>query len=476
MEKTYDLFINGKWKKPKKYLKVFLPYDGSLVGEAPDASLEEVEEAIKVASKAKKFARKLSPYKRYEILSKASEIMKKRKEEITKLISLETGKPIKEAEVEVERAIQTIIFSSEEAKRIYDEVIPLDSHPFGSGRIGLTIREPKGVILAITPFNAPFNLACHKVGPALASGNTVVLKPSSLTPLTAYLLADILREAELPDGFFNVISGRSSNIGDFLVAHPEINMVSFTGSLEVGKRIRNIAGLKTVTLELGSNSSVIIEPDIEIKNVLQGFISSAFSNSGQVCISLQRAYVHENIFNSFIEILREEVSKIKIGHPLDKETQISSLISPDAAKRVFSWIEEAIIQGAEKLVGGEIIGRATITPTILSKTNFRMKVVCEEIFGPVVVIEPYKNLMEAITYVNNSKYGLQTGIFTSNIFNAFYAAKEIESGGVIINDFPSFRVDQMPYGGIKESGLGREGPKFAIEEMTERKLIVIKNG
>jgi acyl-CoA reductase-like NAD-dependent aldehyde dehydrogenase len=475
MEKIYNLFINGKWQKPEKHLDVFFPYDGSLAGSVPDASIKEVEKIIQSASKSRESARKLSAWQRYDILSKAANLIQTKKDEITNLIVMETGKPIAEAEIEVFRAIQTIIFSAEEAKRITGEIIPMDSHPLGANYFGFTIREPKGVILAIVPFNAPFNLACHKVGPAIASGNTVILKPSSLTPLSAYFLGEIFCEAGLPDGILNVVSGNSSVIGDFLITHPEVNMVSFTGSLNVGKRIKNIAGLKTVTLELGSNSSVIIEPETDIKNIVPKFISSAFSNSGQVCISLQRAYVHEKIFEPLVEELKEGIKKMKIGNPFNKETQISSLISPEASTRVSSWIEGNVKSGAQILIGGKLTGRATITPGLLTRTDPGMKIACEEVFGPIATIDPYENFDDAIKKTNNSKYGLQVGVFTSDISKATSAIKYIEAGGVLINEFPSFRLDQMPYGGVKESGTGREGPKFAIEEMTETKLIIIKN-
>ena len=473
MPERYDLFINGDWVKANNYMEVRLPFDGSLVGEVPSANLAEMEMAIDAAWRARKAAREMPAHKRSSILYQASQKLNERLDEFGKAISLESGKPIKEGRGEASRAVQTLLFSAEEAKRIEGETLQMDAHPGGEGRFGFTIRHPRGVIVGITPFNFPLNLACHKVGPAIASGNTVVLKPASVTPRTAYMLAELLAECGLPAGFLNVISGGGGEIGDALVSHEKVNMVTFTGSCEVGHRIHTRAGIKMVTLELGSNSGAIIDKDADMELALRRCVIGGYTHSGQVCISLQRVFVQADSASDFRDQFIEKVRTLKVGHPLDEDTDVSSLVREADAKRVEQWIQEAVSEGAEVVAGGQRCSSTTIEPTVLFKTNADMRVTKDEVFGPVVSVDDYGSLDQAIAKINDSRFGLQAGIFTRDISRALKAARDIECGGVMINDVPTFRVDQMPYGGMKESGLGREGPRYAIAEMTEPKMVVV---
>ena len=473
MPERYDLFINGDWVKANNYMEVRLPFDGSLVGEVPSANLAEMELAIDAAWKARKAARETPAHKRSSILYLASQKLNDRLDEFGKAISLESGKPIKEGKGEASRAVQTLLFSAEEAKRIEGETLQLDAHPGGEGRFGFTIPHPRGVIAGITPFNFPLNLACHKVGPAIASGNTVVLKPASVTPRTAFMLAELLAECGLPAGFLNVISGGGGEIGDALVSHEKVNMVTFTGSCEVGHRIHSKAGIKMITLELGSNSGAIIDTDADLELALGRCLIGGYAHSGQVCISLQRVFAQESVVGDFSEQLIEKVKTLKVGHPLEEDTDVSSLVRESDAERVEEWIQEAVSGGADLVAGGNRCSNTTIEPAVLLNTNREMKVIKDEVFGPVVSVADYSSLDEAIERVNDSRYGLQAGIFTRDISKALKAAKDIECGGVMINDVPTFRVDQMPYGGMKDSGLGREGPRYAIAEMTEPKMVVV---
>jgi acyl-CoA reductase-like NAD-dependent aldehyde dehydrogenase len=337
----------------------------------------------------------------------------------------------------------------------------------------MTLREPLGVIAAITPFNFPLNLAMHKIGPAIAAGNTVVHKPASATPLTALMMAAIFEECGLPAGALNVITGPGGLVGDLLVTDPRVAMVTFTGSPEVGLRIRSLAGLKRVTLELGSNSAVIVEDDADLDAAVLRCIAGSYANSGQVCISVQRIFVHERVAAEFTERMVEGARKLKIGHPHDSSTDISSLITIQEAERVEIWIREAVRSGAKLLTGGSR-RRATVEPAILTDVPAQVKISCQEAFGPLVGINRYATLDEAIAMVNASDFGLQAGIYTRDLGKAFRAAREVHVGGFLINEVPAYRLDQMPYGGVKLSGTGREGPKYAIEEMTETKLVVWK--
>ena len=469
------MFIGGKWVDGSNYMEVRSPYDNSLVGEVPLATPEDVNKAIEAAKKAFPIISSLPAHKRSEILEKTSDIIHAQREEFAKSISEESGKPIREARVEVARSFQTFKFAAEEAKRIYGETIPMDAAIGGEGRFAYVERIPLGVIACITPFNFPLNLVSHKVGPAIAAGNSVVLKPASATPITSLKLARVLEESGVPSGAFNVITGSGGTIGDLLVTDERIAMITFTGSAEVGKRIKQLAGMKRVTLELGSNSAVIVEEDGDVNQAVPRIVAGGFGNSGQTCISVQRVYVHKNIFKDFLSKLIPAVEKLKLGHPLSDDTDISSMISHKDAVRVIDWIEEAKRGGAKVLTGGEAKGN-TVKPTVLTSVKPDMKVSRMELFGPAIVVGEYNTLDEAISLVNNSTYGLQAGIYTKDLNKALLAARRLEVGGVMINDVPTYRADHMPYGGVKDSGSGREGLRYAVEEMTERKLVCIKLG
>jgi acyl-CoA reductase-like NAD-dependent aldehyde dehydrogenase len=415
--------------------------------------------------------KKLAAYQRAEILEKLSSLLKSRKEEAAQLIALEAAKPISTARGEVERTIQTYKFAAEEAKQSHGEVVPLDATKEGANRSGYTKYEPLGVIGAITPFNFPMNLVAHKVGPALAAGNTIVLKPASQTPLSAYFLAELLEGAGLPAGAFNVVTGKGRIVGNRIVEDDRVKMITFTGSPEVGKKIRSKAGLKKVTLELGSNAAVIIDKEIDIEPVIARCVTGAFSFQGQVCISLQRIYVHEDQYDSFVERFVQKTKQLTLGDPLNEETDVSALISESDVTRALKWIEEAVEDGAKVAAGGANEERIVL-PTVLLDVKPGMKVSCEEVFAPIVVIDKISTVEEGIEKVNDSKFGLQAGIYTKNMSTALDAADLLEAGGVIMNDIPTFRVDNMPYGGVKESGTGKEGVKYSFEEMSQMRLVV----
>ncbi|MGG3191806.1 aldehyde dehydrogenase family protein [Priestia megaterium] len=465
------LMINGERVETVKYAPLYSPYSGEEIAKVAMADKRLTIQAIDAAYNARGVMAKMPAYKRAEILENVVALLKEKSAEAAEIISRESAKPIMFAKTEVERTIETYKFSAEEAKRIHGETIPFDAAAGGVGRIGYTLREPIGVIGAITPFNFPMNLVAHKVGPAIATGNTIVLKPASQTPLSALFIAEIFEEAGLPAGVLNVVTGPGSTVGEAIVEDDRVSMVTFTGSPSVGIGIRNKAGLKKTTLELGSNSALIIDKDIDIDQIIGRCIMGAFSNQGQVCISLQRVYAHEDVYEEFVTKFKKEAQKLKIGDPLNPSTYISALISKGETERVLSWIEEtkdskATIQAGGKLQDG------ILEPTIITDAERSFKVSCQEAFAPVVVVNKVSSVKEAIKQVNDSRFGLQAGIYTNNVKNALYASKELHVGGVIINDVPTYRVDQMPYGGVKESGTGREGIKYAMEEMTELKLVV----
>ena len=467
-----NLFINGDWVEAAEYTELCSPYSSEVIAEIPKANVEEVEAALVAADAARKTMANMPLYKRAIILEKLASLLEARAEEAAELIALEAAKPISTAKAEVQRTIQTYKFAAEEAKRIHGETIPVDAAPGGDGRIAYTVREPLGIVAAITPFNFPMNLVAHKVGPAIASGNTVVLKPASQTPLTSYFIGELLEEAGLPKGALNIVTGAGSLIGNKLVTDNRVKKISFTGSPTVGIGIRNQAGLKKVTLELGSNAAVIIDENVNIDKLIPRVVSGAFAFQGQVCISVQRIYVHEKMYDLFVDKFVAATKELKLGDPLDPTTDVSALISPQDVKRTLSWIEEAKGQGAIIATGGESEGNI-LQPTVLLNVKPEQKVSCQEVFAPIVSIMKFTSIQEAFDQVNDSKYGLQAGIYTDNIHVALQATQKLHVGGVIINDIPTFRLDHLPYGGVKESGMGREGLKYAIEEMTEMKLVVI---
>lgn len=413
----------------------------------------------------------LPSHKRAAILEKLATLLESRKDEAAEIIAKEAAKPIKTAIGEVSRTIATYKFAAEEAKRIHGETLTMDATADGEGRIGYTVREPIGVVGAITPFNFPMNLVAHKVGPAIAAGNPIVLKPASQTPLSSLLLAELLAETDLPDGAFNLITGSGSVIGDKLVTDSRVKSISFTGSPAVGIGIRNKAGLKKVSLELGSNAAVIVDKGIDIDKIIPRCVTAAFAFQGQVCISLQRAYVHEEVYDEFVEKFSEATKGLILGDSLDPAVDVSALISAGDVERSLDWISEAKQYGAVVAAGGKSEGNI-LHPTVLLEVDAKLKVSCQEVFAPIVLINKVSSVEEAIDLVNDSEFGLQAGVYTDNINLALTAAEKLEVGGVIINDIPTYRVDNMPYGGVKKSGMGREGLKYAIEEMTEMKLVI----
>jgi acyl-CoA reductase-like NAD-dependent aldehyde dehydrogenase len=469
----YPMRIGGEPVKTAQPLDVRLPYDGATVGTIYQATREEVDAAVAAAKAAAPLMREMTLAERSAILRKAYHRLLERQEEFAQAISSESGKPIKEGRLEADRSAMTLLFSAEEANRLHGEVVPMDASPAGKGHWAMTIREPLGVIAAITPFNFPLNLSMHKIGPAIAGGNTVVHKPASATPISAVLMAGLLEECGLPKGALNVITGPGGAVGEQLVFHKDIAMITFTGSPEVGLRLRNLAGMKRVTLELGNNSAVIIEDDANMEEAVARCVTGSFAHSGQVCISVQRILVNAAVHNEFVERFVAATKKLRIGHPHDPATDISSLITEKEAERVESWIAEAV-EGGAKLVTGGRRQRATIEPAVLTGVPAHAQIACREAFGPVVGINSYATFDEAVARVNDSDYGLQAGIYTRDIQKAFTAARRVHVGGFMINEIPQYRVDQMPYGGVKLSGSGREGPKYAVEEMTEMKLVCWK--
>jgi len=466
-------YIGGEWVDAAAHEVVKLPYDGTPVGEVPRAEIDAVDRAVAAARKALGPMREMGNCDRADLLLRIGELIRRDLAEYAHLICAETGKPAKEARVEAERSLSTLLAAAHEARQLHGEVIPMDFAPMGKGRMALTVREPLGVIGCITPFNVPLNLALHKVAPALAGGNAVIHKPATKTPLSAARLARTMEEAGVPKGAYNLITGSGACIGMAMAEHAGIAMLTFTGSAEVGRAIKSRAGFKKVTLELGNNSAVIIEPGADLATAVARTTQGAFSHSGQVCISVQRVFVERSIANEFVDRLKASAEALKIGHPYEDSTDISSLIDETEAIRIEHWIAEAVDGGA-RLVTGGARRYATVAPTVLLNAPPACRISCQEAFGPVVAVYPYDKLEDAIGRANTTPYGLQAGIFTNDIQTAFRAARKLDVGGVMINDIPMWRADHMPYGGVKESGAGREGPRYAIEEMTEMKLICWK--
>lgn len=471
--KQTKLWINGKWESAAESYALKSPYTGETIAQVAKATKEDVERAIEGAHEAFKQFKKMSAYDRAEILYKVVNIMRERKEEFANILADEAGKPISAGMAELDRTIATYQFAAEATKQSSGETVPLDAAPGAAGRIGFTKRVPLGVVSAITPFNFPFNLVAHKLGPAFAAGNTVVLKPATQTPLSALVMAEIFEEAGLPAGALQIVTGSGGELSDTLVTHPLVKKVSFTGSGKVGLAIKEKIGLRKITLELGSNAALIVEPSAKIDHMIDRAVGGAFGFAGQVCISLQRVYVHQSIYDEFIEKFVAATEKLIVGDPHDQATDVSAMINPGEVERMKEWIEEAVAQGAKVATGAEFTER-TLAPTVMVNVTQDMKIVCNETFAPIVSIVSYETLSDAIRLVNDSELGLNAGIYTENISDALYAADELEAGAVIINDIPTFRTDNMPYGGVKMSGYGREGIKYAVEEMTDLKFITIK--
>lgn len=469
MKKQY--YVNGQWQNGTEFADLYSPYTKEIIAQIPQASRQEVEQAIDAAYAAREEMAKLTAYERAAILEQMAQLLTDNRQKAAEIIAIEAGKPIKFALGEIDRTIETYKFAAEEAKRLTGEMIPMDAAKNGANRFGYTIEQPLGVIGAITPFNFPQNLVAHKVGPAIAAGNTIVLKPASQTPLSALFLAELIDQTALPKGAFNVVTGSGKVVGDAIVESDKVKMITFTGSPAVGIAIRNKAGLKRVALELGSNSGLIIDRGVDLSQIVPKCVTGAFSNQGQVCISLQRTYVMDELYNDFIEQFTATTKKLVIGNPLEEKTDLSAMIHANEQQRAMEWVQEAVDNGAELITGG-VIENGVFMPTILANVGPTLKVCCQEVFAPIVVVNRISSVDEGIAAINQSNYGLQAGIFTNDIQTAFKASKEMEVGGVMINDIPTYRVDQMPYGGVKESGTGKEGLKYAIHEMTETKLVV----
>jgi len=465
-----NILIGGKWIDANTYIDVVNPYTGKSIDKVSKASPDNLKEAVESALRGSKVMKNLSRYKRYEILSKTAEIMLERKDEIAKTMTLECGKPLMFSKGEVSRAHETIVLSAEEAKRLGGEVIPFDAAPTSMDKYCFYIRVPVGIVLSITPFNFPLNLVCHKIGPAIAAGNSVIHKPASKTPLTSLLLGEILLEAGLPKEALNIVICSAEDTENYLVKNPVIRKISFTGSKIIGERIAHNAGLKKLSMELGSNSGVIIDENADINKAISAVKVGAFGYSGQVCIHCQRAYVHESIYDEFKKKIVDTANSLVIGDPIEMETDIGPIIDEKEIIRIKSWLDEARSQGAKILCGGESVGTA-FKPTVIENVTEEMKIVKDETFGPTLSLIPFTDIKDAVSKLNNSIYGLQAGIFTENIRNAYYAIDNLDVGGVMINDVPTYRIDLMPYGGLKSSGYGREGPRYAVEEMTEIKCI-----
>lgn len=469
IEKKY--YVNGEWKSAEKRAELYSPYKKEVIAYIPQATRVEVEQAIDFAYESRKEMENLTAYERASILEHIAQLFSENREKAAEIISLEAAKPMKFSLGEIDRTIETYKFAAEEAKRLTGEMIPMDAAKNGANRFGYTIEEPLGVIGAITPFNFPQNLVAHKVGPAIAAGNTIVLKPASQTPLSALFLAELIDQTALPKGAFNVVTGSGRTVGDALVESDRVKMITFTGSPAVGIGIREKAGLKKVALELGSNAGLIIDKGVDLTQIVPKCVTGAFSNQGQVCISLQRTYVMDELFDEFIAQFVSAATKLTIGDPLDEKTDVSAMIHHAEQERAISWVNEAVDRGAEILTGGKM-ENGVFMPTILTNVASDLKVSCQEVFAPIVIVNRISSIEEGIEAINDSSYGLQAGIFTNDIQTAFKASKRLEVGGVMINDVPTYRVDQMPYGGVKESGTGKEGLKYAIQEMTETKLVV----
>ena len=469
----YKLFIDGQWVNAGPMLDVKNKYNGQTIASLPTARHEEVDAAIAAAQRAAQVMADMPAYKRAEILFKTASLLRERSEDFARTIAAEAGKALKFARAEVDRAISTFTIASEEAKRLHGETFPLDGVPSGEGYFGFWVRRPVGVIAAISPFNFPLNLVAHKVAPALASGNSLVLKPASWTPLAAVKLCQVLQEAGLPAGAINLIVGPGGTVGEWLISDPRLDKITFTGSPPVGAHILSVAGIKKVTLELGNTSPVIIAPDADLDFVARRCAVGAYYNSGQVCISVQRIYSQKQVVEAFTEKFVKATEAMVVGDPLDERVDVGPMIDSREVDRIEGWVKEAKSSGAQVLTGGKREG-AVYYPTVLTDLKPDMKVVAEEVFAPLASVISCDDFEESLRQANDTRFGLQVGVFTKDIDRVLKAVKRLNFGGVIINDTPNFRADHMPYGGNRQSGLGREGVKFAMEDMTNIQMVAIR--
>jgi acyl-CoA reductase-like NAD-dependent aldehyde dehydrogenase len=464
------LLIGGEWVETGDWLDIASPYSGEIVGRVAKAAAGEARRAVDAAEAAMR--EPLPAHKRAEILVRVAGYLGKRHDEVARTISDEAGKPMKAARVEAKRAMATYTFAAVEARKLAGEMVPMDASQAGEGKLAFTLRQPIGVVGAISPFNFPLNLVAHKLAPALAAGCAVVLKPASQTPLSALLLAELETDAGLPPGWVNVVVGPAAEIGDVLIEDARVKAITFTGSGTIGWQLAERAPRKRINLELGNSTPVVIAADAEIDAAAQSMAANAFSFAGQSCISVQRIYVERPAYDEFLDGFLPRVEALKLGDPADDETDVGPVIDGDARERILDWIDEARRQGARILTGGDQEDEL-IRPTVIAEASPELKVNCDEVFGPVCTVTPFDSLDEAIELANGTRYGLQAGIFTRSVETALRAAQELEFGGVTVNEAPTFRADQMPYGGVKDSGNTREGPAYAVRELTEEKLVVI---
>jgi glyceraldehyde-3-phosphate dehydrogenase (NADP+) len=466
------MYINGRWTDAPQMTPITRSYTGETVDTVPVATPEQVEQTLAAASKAAKVMGAMPAYKRAEFLNRAADLIDGHVEELAQLVSLEVGKPISEARGEAGRIGELLRLSVFEGTQLRGETLPIDAHRgAGKDKLGLTMRVPCGVVVAISPFNYPLLLVMHKIGPALSAGNAVILKPANQTPLAALKLTELLYEAGLPENGLQTITGSGSRIGPALCADSRVRKISFTGSTGVGEQITRVAGVKKLSLELGSSCPMIVMPDADLAQVAEATATGGFVNAGQVCISLQRVIVHKDIYADYLEAVKGPVEAIKVGDSLADDTQLSAMVSEQEAERVGAWIDEAVQGGARVITGGQRQG-AVFAPTIVADVKPDMRISCDEIFGPAISVLPVADIDEAIAVANGVNFGLGSGIFTRDINTALRFARDAESGMVMINWSPLWRADLMPYGGFKGSGIGKEGPRYAVEEMTEIKTVV----
>ncbi|HUH14635.1 MAG TPA: aldehyde dehydrogenase family protein [Gaiellaceae bacterium] len=465
------LLLAGDWIETGDWLEVRSPYSGDVVGRVAKAGAAEARRAVDAAEAA--MSEPLPAHERAAILDRVAALLEARHEDAAQLISAEAGKPLKAARVEAARAVSTFTFAAVEARKLVGETVPMDASQAGNGKLAFTLRRPIGVVGAISPFNFPLNLVAHKLAPALAAGCAVVLKPASQTPFSALLLAELMTEAGLPPGWLNVLVGPAAAIGDVLVEDERVRALTFTGSGEVGWKLAERAPRKRVKLELGNATPVLVEADADLEDVAARLAANAFAFAGQSCISVQRIYVRREAYDELVSRFVPKVEALVVGDPADESTDVGPMIDRDARDRVLAWIEEARAAGAEILTGGELEGEL-LPPTVIAGAGPELKISCEEVFGPVCTVTPYDTLDEAIELANGTRYGLQAGIFTRDVKTALTAAERLEFGGVTVNEAPTFRADQMPYGGVKDSGNTREGPAYAVRELTEDRLVVFE--
>jgi acyl-CoA reductase-like NAD-dependent aldehyde dehydrogenase len=470
-ESVRKILVGGEWYETGETLDVTSPFDGSVVAQVAYGGRADAERAVDAAAKAMQTP--LPAHERAAILDRVAAILRERREALARTISQEAGKPISAAQVEADRAVQTILFSAHEARGLGGELIGMDAHPAGVNHTGMVVRRPIGVVGAISPFNFPLNLVAHKIGPAFAAGCACVLKPATATPLSALALAQAFADAGQPAGWLNVIVGKSSDIGDVLIDDERVKLITFTGSSDVGWKLRSRAARKKVNLELGNSTPLIVMADADVEKAATAVAANGYAFAGQSCISIQRVYVEDSAYDRFVEALQPKVQALVTGDPSDPATQVGPVIDEENRDRILAWVKEAVDGGATLLAGGETDDHGLLRPTLLGDVDLDMQVSCREVFGPVVTLARVSDIQDAVDKANGTDYGLQAGVFTQDISRAMWAAQQLDFGGVTVNEAPTWRADHMPYGGVKESGNTREGPKYAVLEMTEPRLVVI---